>query len=196
MAEHSREWGAPVPKYGQERWYYVWGPQGTMASRVIILSDRWYGQWFHWTGREKIPCTMCEGCPQCAYRDPNRWSGYVAALIGNPSKECVWTISANAARSLEGVLEARGTLRGLECEFKRQRATEGRKQRNNAKVVVEIKRTHTPDSIRPAFPVVYSLHRLHGVLSTRREGVQSAPPQVFRPDKLPRFDYRSIPLAE
>lgn len=196
MNEPDEVNGAPVPTYGNQRWWKVYRCRSTTPERVLILSEQLYGQWFHWIGSDNIPCTMREGCHWCAKNDPDRWNGYVAARIGAGGFECVYTITAHAARSLLPVIQERGGCRGLEVNFWRKPAQEGYRQRDTAKVLCALMKAHDPASIPPAFPVKFSIHRLYGVLSDRRQGVQQQPAPTIDPYKPPRFDYHSIPLVD
>lgn len=187
-------YGAPIPPAGGTRWWKIYRTQGVSKNLVLILSDWIYGQWFHWHGNDNLPCTMRQGCPMCERAAPNRWSGYVAALVGAKREEAVWTIPHYAAAKLQVEYERRGTLRGIELHFFRSHDRDEKRYRKNAKIDIEIIKSYPGEQIKPAFPVEYSLHRFFGVLDAKRNNLDPGRPWKYKPDEVPGYAVGNEPI--
>lgn len=154
----SRNTGAPLPGGGQQRWWKIAAPKGSIPMSAVLLNSGYVGCWTHWDGRQ-LPCEMTPECALCRKGLPNRWGAYIASVVqeGSAWVEKVLALTEGAARQLLPQESHDDGLRGLVITLKR----DGSKP--NAPIKVKFHNRAELDKIPKGFDVWDSLMRMWGV---------------------------------
>lgn len=153
--------GVPLFDRKEPRWYKLLAPTASEEFKVVLLANEYTGFGTHWVGRT-VGCDRSADCRYCRENSPNRWAGYIPALMLEPRTELFGlSLTPGAARQIHEIEIDHGALRGLHLAVTRSPLNTGGEVANNSPLSLRFILRRPEGRTPPAFDLTYSVQRLY-----------------------------------